>query len=674
MVDLDVGRAPGGRHRPWRPARGGRCSPFDGAKGRRVAPGCHPTGPSRLPTERSSGWRSVGAFNAGAGRFLARAEGPPRWGGARRLLPVRPSRLPAPAVAVVVLGVVVAAWFGLRGPSSQPAHPQPGPAAAPGWGVLPAGESDERVIRLHGRRETPGPSEPRGPDPASSGRRSSPPPDPWGPGGESPASPSSESEPDRFGPFPSAGVSPDGEVVFGQATGTTTTVPEGHQLVCYLIGALAPAASDLAPVLQGLADETTELQFGQATWWAAPDPPAGPDPWWTHLAEALVDAVGRDRWPALDTVLAWDSKQAALYVQQDAEGHSRVTELLSRRAAGRLGVIQLSIELEGKPTEHRERLVVDVPWGESVRAHRGSAWAYIADYDIEVGQGCFYVIPLAWPLDTGLGVSARRIEDGSELGALDLDIAVSLGPPRFERFETTLASSYAPVTIELPRLGVARWRGKIPARPGKHRIELDDGRGVTLVVQASQPRSTPDPAFVRHVVAPESPSASPPKSRLPGRLVVTWLAPGPLQGRTVEIPLVGRGDWRDGPPARGIRALTNQGLIVDWSDLLDRECPWPMPEGGVVIQATVYTAQDVDVVDLWVEQCEAASDTRESAPCLRQDWTGGKYRAWSESLSLPICRSRVDTRRLVVAVGEEAPVRLGDDAGATFRIALPRDK
>jgi len=99
-----------------------------------------------------------------------------------------------------------------------------------------------------------------------------------------------------------------------------------------------------------------------------------------------------------------------------------------------------------------------------------------------------------------------------------------------------------------------------------------------------------------------------------------------------------------------------------------------MPEGGVLIQATVYTAQDVDVVDLQVEQCEAASDHRDSAPCLRQDWTGGEYRSWSEPLSLPVCRARVDTRRLYVAVGEEAPVRLGDDAGATFRVALPRDE
>ncbi len=492
------------------------------------------------------------------------------------------------------------------------------------------------------------------------------------PGGESPASTSNESQPDRFGPFPSAGVSPAGEVVFGQATWTTTAVPEGYQLVCYLIGALAPTASELAPALQGLADETAEPQVGQAAL-EAPDPPAGPDPWWTHLAEALVDAVGRDRWPALDTVLAWDSKQAALYVQQDAEGHSRVTELLSRRAAGRLGVIQISLELEVKPTEPRELLVVDVPWGESVRAHQGSAWAYIADYDIEVGQSIFYVLPLVWPLDTGLGISARRVEDGSDLGALELDIAVSLGSPRFERFETTLPYAYAPVTIELPRLGFARWRGKIPAELGKHRVELDDGRAVTLVVGASQPRSTPDPAFVRHVLAPESASASPPKSRLPGRLVVTWLAPGPLQGKTVEVPLVGGGDWRDGPPSTGIRALTNQGLIVDWSDLLNRECPWPMPEGGVLIQASVYPAGDVDVVDLRVEQCEAASENRESAPCLRQDWMGGEYRTWSESLSLPICRARVDTRRLYVAAGQEASVRLDDEAGATFRIALPRD-
>ena len=575
---------------------------------------------------------------------------------------------------MLVVGVVVVACIGLLGRDDQSTSTESSREVASNPADASPTGTDGRATRLHGRAEAPGPSELRGADRASSSTEPLPRADPWLPGGESPPSASTGPEPVRVGPFPSAGVSPAGDVVFGQSTWTTTAVPEGHQLVCYLIGALAPTPSDLAPVLQGLADETTELQVGQAAWWAAPDPPAGPDPWWTHLAEALVDAVGRDRWPAMDTVLAWDSKQAALYVQQDAEGHARVTELLSRRAAGRLGVVQLAIEFEVKPTEPRDRLVVDVPWGESVRAHQGSAWAYIADYDIEVGQGSFYVLPLVWPLDTGLGISARRIEDGSDLGALDLDIAASLGPPRFERFETTLASSYAPVTIELPRIGVARWRGKIPAEPGKHRVEMDDGRAVTLVVQASQPRPTPDPAFVRHVLAPRDASSSPSKTRLPARLVVTWLAPGPLQGSTVDVPLVGRGDWRDGPPATGIRALTNQGLIVDWSDLLSRECPWPMPEGGVLIRATVYTAQDVDVVDLRVEQCEAASEKRDSAPCLRHDWTGGEYRTWYEPLSLPVCRARVDTRRLVVAVGEEASVRLGDDAGATFRVALPRDE
>ena len=111
-----------------------------------------------------------------------------------------------------------------------------------------------------------------------------------------------------------------------------------------------------------------------------------------------------------------------------------------------------------------------------------------------------------------------------------------------------------------------------------------------------------------------------------------------------------------------------RGLAVD----PNRECPWPLAEGGVRIHAAVFQAGDVDVLDLQVERCDAASDERQSAPFLHHDWIHGEYRTWHETLSLPVCRVRVDMRRFYLPVGEETSVHLDDDTGATFRVALPR--
>ena len=469
----------------------------------------------------------------------------------------------------------------------------------------------------------------------------------------------------RVGPFASAGISATGELVFGQTPWTTAVVPEGSELVCYLIGALAPTPPRLLPALQGIPD-------------ASPETHAEPDPWWADLAEALVETVGRDRWPAMDTLLAWDAEQAALYVQQDATGHSRVMELLTRRAAGRLATLQVVVELDGSPEAPAHRLAVDVVWGRTVRAHHGSVWAFLdvpvdigADFDVELASEPLIALPMPPPvagLDTGAAVSARRVEaeDGSD--AIEVEVAASQGQPRFEPGEATQPYTDVPVTIEVPQLDVARWRGRVPARPGKHLVQLDDGRSATLVVLASQPGPRPDPAFVRHVLAPRRLSPSTSHARPPQSLRVTWQAPGRLQGSTMTVPLVGHGDSRDGPPATGTCTVDTRGHAVD----PHRVCPWPLAEGGVRIHAAVFPAGDVDVLDLLVERCDAASDERPSAPFLGDDWTHGDYRTRYETLSLPVCRVRVDTRRFYLPVGEETSVHLDGSAGATFRVALRR--
>jgi hypothetical protein len=342
-------------------------------------------------------------------------------------------------------------------------------------------------------------------------------------------------------------------------------------------------------------------------------------------------------------------------------------------------MIQVVLELEPSAAGPADLISVDVPWGRTVRAHHGSVWAFLdvpigadfgADFDVEIASEPFIALatPLVACLDTGTAVSARRAaeDDGSE--AIDVEVAASQGQPRFEPGEVTPTYTNLPVTIEVPQLAVARWRGRVPARPGKHRVQLDDGRSATLVVLASQPGPRPDPAFVRRVLAPPRPSPSKSHSRTPQSLLITWQAPGPLQGRTMTVPLVGQGAWRGGPPATGASIVDAQGLVVD----PHRDCPWPLTEGGVRIHAAAFPAGDVDVLDLQIERCDAASDERQSAPFLGDDWTHGEYRTRYETVPLPVCRIRVDTRRIYLPVGEETSLHLDGDAGATIRVALRR--
>jgi hypothetical protein len=339
--------------------------------------------------------------------------------------------------------------------------------------------------------------------------------------------------------------------------------------------------------------------------------------------------------------------------------------------------MQVVLELEPSAAGPADLLRVDVVWGRTVRAHHGSVWAFLdipfgADFDVEIASEPLIALstpPLVAGLETGTAVRARRVEVDDGSAAIEVEVAASRGEPRFEPVEVApTCTNDVPVTIEVPQIGVARWRGRVPARPGKHHVQLDDGRSATLVVRASQPGPRPDPAFVRHVLVPRRLSPSRSNVRTPRTLTITWQAPGPLQGSTITVPLVGRGAWRDGPPATGTCSVDAHGLAVD----PQRGCPWPLAEGGVRIHAAVFPAGDVDVLDLHVERCDAASDERPSAPFLGDDWSHGEYRTRYETLSLPVCRVRVDMRRFYLPVGEETSVHLDGDAGTTFRVALPR--
>lgn len=583
---------------------------------------------------------------------------PPGWTWGRYTPGVRPRRVLPLVLAAVTLGGVAAALVTLGDSSGPGSHVTPG-ASARSKASEAASDVDHSIAlepRLVGREGPSAPSAAATPAAvAPSGNRTSLR-DPWLPGEAGCQGGSEAPEPKRYGPHPAARVSSAGDLVFDKAEWTARPSADGFELASYDLGAFAPAVGAFEPALHSAADGA------RAT--------AAPARWWTGLVEALVEAVGRDRWPRPETLLAWDPARAMLYVRQDAQGHAHVAGVLAQRAAGRLGTVSLIVEAEAPQTEAAAALTVDVPWGTVVRAHRGTAWAYFGDYDVEVGQGFFRALPIMRTVDTGFGVSARRVEAVDGVGLLDVVIAASSGRPGFEPYSTSITKSYVEVTIEIARLEVARWRGRIPAVPGRHRVQLDDGRAVTLVVQEERPGPRLEQPFRRHVLPPPPEAKEPPAPRGPARLVVTWSAPGPLQGTTREIPLVVRGAFRDGLVYEGACTVNLRGETVD---TLARECPWPLPEGGVKIRASVLAAGDVDVLDLVVERSDAALEERPSAPCLRQDWSGGKYRSWTESLSLPVCPVRVDTRRVHVPVGSEAVVRLDDGPGGVLRVSLPRN-
>ncbi len=484
-------------------------------------------------------------------------------------------------------------------------------AVLPGTGTVPSAE--------------PSPSEGR-PDP-----RSSTPPAPV-----------------HIGPFPSAAVSPTGTLVYGETPWTRAVVPKGYTLVRYDIGALAPTAPRLLPALRGIPD-------------TSPPAPTEIDPWWADLVEALVEAVGRDRWPASDTLLAWRPERAALYVQQDAEGHAGVQALLTRRAADRLSDVHIVVELGPTPAESADQLRVDVPWGRTVRAHHGLVWAFLdveagpgLDFDVELIPSFIRPVPLVAGLDTGQAVTARLVEAEDGTPAIDVEVAATHGQPRFEASEVTPSYTFIATTIEVPHIPVTRWRGRVPAQAGKHDLELDDGRSATLTVHAPRTGYSPDPPYVASVLAPRRPSPSTRPAQPPSFVSVTWLASGPLQGCTCTIPLAARGAGGHGLPAAGTCTVDTQGRAVD----PHRECPWPVAEGGVRFHVAVWTAGHTDVVDLVVERCEAATDERPSTPLLKEDLLHGELRTWHETLSLPTCRVRVDSRRAYVPVGAEAVLHL----------------
>ena len=93
-------------------------------------------------------------------------------------------------------------------------------------------------------------------------------------------------------------------------------------------------------------------------------------------------------------------------------------------------------------------------------------------------------------------------------------------------------------------------------------------------------------------------------------------------------------------------------------------------EGGVRIHARARRAGEVDVVDLVVERCGRAVRMRTAVPLPRRYVSSWEDAAASEPFSLPVCRVREDTRRVVVPAGREVLVRLDDGPDGTLRVSL----
>lgn len=239
----------------------------------------------------------------------------------------------------------------------------------------------------------------------------------------------------RFGCLATVGA--DGNLAYEFNYWTASYGQDGYTLAAYDLAPLAATASDLCEALRGYRQDGYR------------PPEASVSPWWRALCENLVWAVGRDRWPAPATQLAWDPASAMLYVRHDADGQRRVEEYLEPLVRARLGTIGVEAHMEASPAGVGP-LTLQVPWSRSVRAHEGCTYLYVQDFDVEVAQGCFISDPIVANVDTGFAISARPVEGRDYVGDLEVEIAYSSDAPDFERFDTTLASEYVPVSIEIP--------------------------------------------------------------------------------------------------------------------------------------------------------------------------------------------------------------------------------
>ena len=153
----------------------------------------------------------------------------------------------------------------------------------------------------------------------------------------------------------------------------------------------------------------------------------------------------------------------------------------------------------GEPNARRPdslgTLAMDVPTSHVVRAFRGAFHAYLADYDIEVGNGLYGVDAVVDAEDVGVAASGRLVRDphGNCLAALDVEwtpqasiVEIRCAPP----------SGSDPLLIEEFHPLRAEFRGQIPARPGgRWLVGLSHGAGALVSFGAFVPGSADVPGW-----------------------------------------------------------------------------------------------------------------------------------------------------------------------------------
>jgi hypothetical protein len=466
--------------------------------------------------------------------------------------------------------------------------------------------------------------------------------------------PGADRELSRWGCLVTVGGS--GDLSFDSRWWSASYGREGYQLVVYDLAPLEPTARDLCEALRGCRQEGRAAAAGSPRWDGRAA--AAGSPWWRSLCENIVRAVGRNGWPTPATLLAWDSRSAMLYVRQDADGQCRVEEYLETLARARLGTIGLEVQLDAPP-EGVGALALQVPWGRSVRAHQGSTYLYVQDFDIEVAQDTFIPDPIVEHVDTGFAVSARRLEGREYAGDLDVEIAYSDAPPRFTRFETTLANPSLPVCIEIPTTYRACWRGLVSAAPGAHAIRLDDGRLVTLTVRGDGGSAPAVGGLVRrelHAASAEQGAGS----RAEHYLHIAWEVPG--EQFTYDMELV--------PRDRALGSSRGDGWVVATGGAVTASTAtgiWPPPDGGLRIHAAVLHTGDVDVVDLDLERAWSAADVR--FPGGAPLGTVPSEPRWPRLTANEV---RADAFRVLLHLGDEACVAVRGASGRTGLLRLTR--
>ncbi|MCA9317238.1 MAG: hypothetical protein KDB73_17250 [Planctomycetes bacterium] len=270
---------------------------------------------------------------------------------------------------------------------------------------------------------------------------------------------------------------------------------------------------------------------------------------------------------------------------------------------GRLGTIEIEARLESPPTPVGP-LTLQVPWNASVRAHEGSTYEYAQDFDIEVGNDVFLAGPIVANIDTGFGISARRIESRDLFGDLELEIAYSNNRPTFVRIDTTFMGD-APVSIEEARGAMASWRGRVPASPGRYSIKLDDGRTVRLAVHGPCACTAAACSVFRRELPTVGPTAD----------------EGPTGQRSLRINLEVAGEERTYdvaliPRDTTVGSSSREGsLIIPIANALAKSAEtgtprWPQPGGGLRIEARTLPAEGVEFIDLVVERVWPADEIR----------------------------------------------------------------